>query len=307
MRHGIEDTLHYVGRHTAGLTRMPLLLTGKPGTGRMYSIKQGIANSAKSEIIKERVLRGLTDDVIVIYGPDPIKDIREQLDSYYEREQPTELGHKHIVVRALDQASQSVNDMLLKITEEPPANTIITMTATSRRGVMPAIGSRTLSAEMPDHTPESMKALMMANAHLKTALPTLSRKFPPVGTNEARWRYRHNLDQLAENIVRANTTYSEIRGFVLKIHSDAKEDVNAILTILIRLVERHMMVVSSGKRGAMAGFSILHQTVEEVSTRYIERGRPEQATSVPNGAALTLCSYLTLGLLIKEQTQQSAT
>lgn len=290
--------LAIINRHVSGHSRMPLLVTGLPGTGRFYEILRAIAATTDGTAA-QRVLNRTTQDVIHMHGDDSIGDMRDAIEDYRTREQPAELNHKHIIVRALDRADNKANDLLLKLLEEPPSSTIITVTARDRGSIMPAIVSRTLHVNMPPHDNESMRQVLMTRPDLKAAMPTLGRHFPPQSTNEARYRFRYNLDNIAEAVSRGEYTPSELRTEALKIIQSNKDRSADIILILIRLVERHLSRKVRTVARSSKVFADIHKVTEKCSTRFIEGGNPEFATSLPNGALLTLNSLLCLAILIK--------
>jgi len=297
----LDPVLAYIRHHITGQTRMPLLVEGAPGSGRYYAIREALVNTVDSPITQTRIREARVPDITVITGADPIADVRDALNVYRQRENPAELPHTHIIIRALDKASGPITDSLLKLTEEPPKNTIITMTATDANDIAPAIASRTIHVKFPPHTETSLRHVLNTRSDLRVVLPVLGRQIPPISTNDARYRYWHNLDHLADLVAKGVATPTYIRDEVNRIYQADKENAQPIALCIIRLTERSIAREMARNSGLTNNLLRIHTVTEETVTKYIAKGNVSFASSMPNGLILVLLAYLGYALTTKQK------
>ena len=255
---------------------------------------QGIANlnyeNGQPTTASQRVLLGLTPDVVVTTQDMGAQEFRDQLASLLERETPTELSHKYMILRDIHSASNSLTDAVLKLVEEPPKSIRILLTSHSPGKTRPAIRSRCGRLYFPPHTPTSIRSVMEVTRELQPALPVLNRRYPPISTLEATVRYRYDLDQIVESIARGEQAPSSLRQWLDATLKQAGDDKIHVMDTLLNLATRYL-----GNRCSStptdSGFLDLYRATYKASTGHVENGTPDRGTSIPNGVLATLIAY----------------
>lgn len=129
-----------------------ILLYGPEGVGKStlcYQIARLILSNFEDVLVPEHKILNLTHaDFFVLDGEAQengkitVDSVREMIS--FTRYMPAESKFKVVIVDKLDNATQSAANALLKVLEEPPANTFIFLVADKIGSVLPTLRSRCL-------------------------------------------------------------------------------------------------------------------------------------------------------------------
>lgn len=81
---------------------------------------------------------------------------------------PNEGIYKVYILPLIDRALPAAQNTLLKIVEEPPANVIFIMTATSKEGILPTILSRSIVINIGNATEDECLEALVENGHTES-------------------------------------------------------------------------------------------------------------------------------------------
>ena len=121
--------------HSVQLNQLKMVLSSKPNT----ILLDGPSYLGKFSFSLEYI-QSICSDLDIFVCEDGIESIRQAIT--FSRDEPYSSDFKVILIRDGDQLSESAQDALLKLSEEPPPNVIILITSSNPGRIQPALLSR---------------------------------------------------------------------------------------------------------------------------------------------------------------------